>query len=249
MNLSIEEQKQKEYYNRISGEYDVHYASEGALRYKYRLFDKFLGQMDFAGTTVLDGMCGGGQNSGYFEGKGCEVYGIDISENQCAQYARRFPANKVVCGSARNTPFEDNYFDFIITDSVHHLHPYIDETFAEFNRILKPGGMLLMWEPSARSVLDYARKLWYRMDTKYFEANEKSIDPQMGLKGRLFRLRRKFYGGNVGYLFVFLTMALRIRSRYFVLLNTSLIQLDYWLSHLQFRLTSLWVLLLYQKNA
>jgi ubiquinone/menaquinone biosynthesis C-methylase UbiE len=38
----------------------------------------------------------------------------------------------------------------------------------EFYRILKPGGHLLLWEPSAGSILNLLRKIWYKLDKKYF---------------------------------------------------------------------------------
>jgi ubiquinone/menaquinone biosynthesis C-methylase UbiE len=40
-------------------------------------------------------------------------------------------------------PFEDNYFDFIVSNQVIEHVEDIDLTFAEFRRVLKPGGQIL----------------------------------------------------------------------------------------------------------
>ena len=85
--------RQREYYNRIAVTYDQHYASEENLRYRKYVFEQVFGKRDLGGLRVLDAMCGGGENSTYFVARGCEVTGVDISEQQCALYAQRFPGN------------------------------------------------------------------------------------------------------------------------------------------------------------
>lgn len=40
-------------------------------------------------------------------------------------------------------------FDYIIGDGIlHHLYPELDETVSNLNKILKPGGKILFWEPN-----------------------------------------------------------------------------------------------------
>ncbi|MGC6412753.1 MAG: class I SAM-dependent methyltransferase [Candidatus Puniceispirillaceae bacterium] len=212
VHLSIEEQNQKAYYNAIANAYDTHYASASSLRYRGELFDRFLKNEPIEGLKVLDAMCGGGQNSGYFMMRGGQVTGVDISDEQCKNYGARYPENEVICCSLFDNGLAENSFDWIITDSLHHMHPKTQECMAEFHRLLKPGGRLVIWEPAAGSIFDYMRQLWYRLDKKYFEENEKSIDLPALTKSQhaQFSLQRKLYGGSTSYLFNNLSMALRI---------------------------------------
>lgn len=248
--LSDEEAKQKAYYERIASTYDAHYGSDHSLDYRRAVYDSVMRDYPVEEWKALDAMCGGGQNSAYFIERGCDVRGIDISEQQCQHYKERFPDSEVTCGSALETPFDDGSFDLIFTDSLHHLPPYVDRAMHEFHRILRPGGLLLAWEPSAKSMFDYARKLWYRLDRKYFEDNEESIDFEKLARDNqdLFRLERVVYGGNVAYLTVGLSMAMRIPLHWVDYYARPAQWLETKLTPLQTRTTSLWALALLQKR-
>lgn len=171
------EDRQRSYYNEIAIEYDVHKGSTNyAFSYRKMWLDQIFKGINLKNMKTLDAMCGGGQFTGYLVKMGTEVTGLDISEKCCRIYKARFPGCKIVCGSILQTPFENDTFDLVVTDSLHHLYPYVDECITEILRILKPNGYLLMWEPSSGSIFDIARKIWYKIDPKYFEQNEKSID-------------------------------------------------------------------------
>ena len=215
MSLSQSEQEQRDYYNRIAGVYDSHYANPEALRYRSGVFDRFLPGEDYKGRAVLDAMCGGGENSVYFHARGASITGVDISQAQCEFFQQRFPDANCVCASVLQSGLPAASFDLVVTESLHHLHPHVRAGFQELIRVLKPGGRLLVWEPSSGSLLDLARKLWYRLDSGFFEDNESSIDFR-----RLSRdaeeqldLLRLQYGGNLGHLFVMSSMQFRIPPR------------------------------------
>lgn len=248
--MSETELRQKDYYNRIAVEYDDHYASEPAMRYRDRLFDRIFEGEQLDGLKTLDAMCGGGQNSTYFYKKGCRMSAIDISESQVEHYKLRFPDAEVICGSSLSTPFPDDHFDLIVTDSMHHLHPRVSEGMQEFFRILKPGGRFVIWEPSAGSVLDLIRKAWYKLDRRYFEDNEESVDVDELHRDHSdqFDLTFKYYGGNLAYVFVVLSMALRISVPAVRFYARPLLFLERLISPLQTKLTSLWVLAEFQKR-
>jgi SAM-dependent methyltransferase len=238
------ETKQREYYDEIAGTYDEHYASKHNLAYRTRVFDRLFADRSVEGLQLLDALCGGGQNSAYFAARGAEVTGVDISEKQCEHYRARFPGATVHCRSVLDTGLPDASFDLVITDSLHHLHPNLDDGIRELGRVLRPGGSLIVWEPSAGSVLDRARKLWYRLDRRYFEDNEASIDIDRLARDHehTFRLERAVYGGNVGYLLVSMSMAMRIPLRWVDVYADPMLRIEDAVSRLQGRLTSLWVL-------
>lgn len=247
--MSDIEVRQKEYYNTIAGNYDRHFGSHYAIEYRRNLYHRFLRDIPLRGSQVLDAMCGGGQNTAALQGCECEIVGIDLSEEQCAHYSRRFPENKVYCASMLDTDFADSSFDFVICESLHHLHPYVNDGIREMLRVLKPGGFLLIWEPSAGSFFDYLRKLWYRMDTKYFQDNEASIniDHLQREHDVSLKLERQCYGGNIAYLLVFASMAFRIPPSFVPYYAPLLMPLERTLSLFQTRLTSIWVLALFKK--
>lgn len=213
-NYSKVEGRQRDYYNQIANTYDSYYGNPFALKYRYMVYDRIIGNMSFDGKTVLDAMCGGGMASGYFVDKGAHISAVDISDEQCAHYHQRFPKHDVRCESILQTSFDDELFDFIVTDSLHHLQPKVPETLVEMARILKPGGYILAYEPNARSFIDFFRQLWYRFDRKYFEDNEQSIniDAVGGMNTQL-ELVQSIYGGRLAYLLVQEAMIFRVPSR------------------------------------
>jgi SAM-dependent methyltransferase len=248
--LTVTEQKQRAYYNRIAGKYDDHFASPAALQYRAAVLDSLFRHVAVEGQSALDAMCGGGENTHYLIGKGAVVTGLDISEKQCEIYRRRFPGCRVTCASILATNLDDRSFDLVMTESLHHLHPYVDQAVAEIGRVLKPGGLFVLWEPPAGAIPDFFRKIWYRLDQRYFEENERSIDVRVLRKrhDRTFEMLRCLYGGNVAHVFVQGSIFFRIPPSWVRFYAPALIRLDRALQILQTRLTSCWVLALFQKR-
>ena len=244
------EDKQREYYNRIAANYDAHYSTKEALHYRYQVFDNFLKGNDFNGLKVLDAMCGGGENSGFFLAKGADISGVDISSEQCRFYRNRFPAADCRCESILQTSFPDNSFDFIITESLHHLPPQVDKGINEMVRILRPGGRLLIWEPSSGSFLDLIRKIWYRLDNVYFQDNEGSIDFSTLAQEHQnhLQLLQHMYGGNLANLFVLSSMQFRIPTAWVQYYAPLLLPLDRFISRFQGKRSACWILAMFQKK-
>jgi SAM-dependent methyltransferase len=116
------------------------------------LFDQLLkGTYDNC-KKVLDAGCGGGRNLIYFLRNDYEVYGIDPNPNavlavkQLSQtLAHANSKENFVVASAENLPFDDNYFDLVISSAVLHFanNPdHFDNMIHSMWRVLKPGGYL-----------------------------------------------------------------------------------------------------------
>lgn len=247
-NLSDTESSQKSYYNRIAAEYDRHYGSAHAIAYRRALYEKALANVPLDGAYILDAMCGGGQNTAALHQTGARFVGVDLSEEQVANYKARFPGTEIRCASILDSGLPDDTFDLVICDSLHHLHPYVNGGIRELTRVLKPGGHLLLWEPSAGSLLDRARQLWYRTDKKYFQENEAAIDANRIIQAHGdLKLENIKYGGNFAYLFVFAPMAFRIPAGAVPYYAPFLLGMERFVNYFQTRLTSLWVLALFRK--
>jgi len=68
-----------------------------------------------------------------------------------------------VCGDAERLPFADNSVELIFSSSTLQWCSNLDHTFAEFNRILKPGG-LLMFSTFGPDTLKELRQSWQTVD-------------------------------------------------------------------------------------
>jgi SAM-dependent methyltransferase len=116
------------------------------------LFDQLLkGTYDNC-KKVLDAGCGSGRNLIYFLRNGYEVYGIDPNPNavsavkQLSQTLTNANSKEnFAVASAENLPFDDNYFDLVISSAVLHFANdphHFDNMIHSMWRVLKPGGYL-----------------------------------------------------------------------------------------------------------
>ncbi len=80
---------------------------------------------------------------------GGKVFGIDMTEEmveRAKENAKKggFENVEFKLGEIENLPFEDNFFDLIISNCVINLSPEKEKVFKEALRVLKRGGRLLV---------------------------------------------------------------------------------------------------------
>jgi 2-polyprenyl-6-hydroxyphenyl methylase/3-demethylubiquinone-9 3-methyltransferase len=97
---------------------------------------------------VLDAGCGDGAFLAFLRRRGFCVSGLDLAEAAAARARRRCPDADTRIGSLEEPlPFEDQSFDAVwCTEVLEHLFN-VHGALAELNRVLKPGGMLLLTTP------------------------------------------------------------------------------------------------------
>jgi ubiquinone/menaquinone biosynthesis C-methylase UbiE len=116
------------------------------------LFDQLLkGTYDDC-TKVLDAGCGEGRNLVYFLRNGYEIYAIDPSfkavdevKTLAKSIAPAIPQANFVVAAAEDMPFNDQYFDLVISSAVLHFansEAHFDSMLHSMWRVLKPGGYL-----------------------------------------------------------------------------------------------------------
>lgn len=101
--------------------------------------------------SVLDIGCSGADLAAAVREAGVEdVVGLDASPYMLQQAAKRHPGIPLVQGLAEKTGFPDGRFDAVAACFVFHELPHQtqDEVLMEAHRILKPGGEILICEPS-----------------------------------------------------------------------------------------------------
>jgi dolichol-phosphate mannosyltransferase len=139
-----------------SGDYDARaYDSLIPLqRYWQRRRYQVVTRMSAAFERLLDAGCG----SSRIIGSG-RLVGLDVALGKL-RYARRF-GNPLVHGSIFELPFKDASFDCVICSEVIEHIPADERVFDELERVLKPGGRLILGTP------DYDRWRWRALEWLY----------------------------------------------------------------------------------
>jgi ubiquinone/menaquinone biosynthesis C-methylase UbiE len=94
---------------------------------------------------LLDVGCGFGEDMAYFQQKGAEVHGIELSKTMIKIAEREYPSlGNISLQDFHQTNFSDNYFDIITSRYTVHYSTDLKKALVEFHRILKPDGHLII---------------------------------------------------------------------------------------------------------
>ena len=98
--------------------------------------------------SILDVGCGVGLMSRYVGEHFGELHGVDIAPGVVERAAENFPRGKFQLYDGKNIPFDDQSFDVAFTVCVlHHVPPaQWASLVTEMARVLKPGGLLYIFE-------------------------------------------------------------------------------------------------------
>lgn len=151
----------KEYYNKLAPDYDRDRFGNSYGKYIDRQEKAFVRKLLRAKSVdkTLDVGCG----TGRFLEFAC--YGIDLSEEMIDVAQRKFPGKKLSVANVTDTPFENSFFETALS---FHLFMHLDKqttqaAFNELQRILKPGGTLILDFPSKkrRELLNHKQQNWH----------------------------------------------------------------------------------------
>lgn len=94
--------------------------------------------------SALDAACGTGRHTGRLIMHGHEVIGVDQSPEMLAQAAAKVPQAQFRVGDLTQLPIPDASVDLVLCAlALSHL-PDVGEAIAEFRRVLRPGGRLIV---------------------------------------------------------------------------------------------------------
>lgn len=159
--------------------YDSLYASGKAfLRWPadwlLRFNNMFLRSRLVRPARILDFGCGSANNSIPFLKEGHEVHGVDVATHSLDLISRNLEfhnlnkdfLDRVTIGNAPllELPYEDDYFDFIISNQVHYYSTSEEEMHlvnTGLHRVLRPGGFIFvtMMGPRNYYITDWVRNV------------------------------------------------------------------------------------------
>lgn len=135
-----------------------------------------------AGKDVLDAACGEGYGSALLSQRAAQVTGVDIDAKAVAHANRRYQASNLEfqCADCTDLPLASASVDVVVSfETLEHLAAQ-DELLAEFRRVLRPEGFLLISSPDKKT---YSDQTGYRNP---FHVRELYRDEFESLLGRHF---------------------------------------------------------------
>lgn len=100
------------------------------------------------GGKLLDVGCGNGMLFTLLSEEQYEMFGIDFSENMITEAEKACGDKASFCvADAEKLPFDGDTFDMITCNASFHHYIHPDTVLMEMNRVLKPGGMLIIGDP------------------------------------------------------------------------------------------------------
>lgn len=131
-------------YNKFAKKFsDVHDVGENSNRDNRKIFYDHLGFIK-PGMKLLDLGCGDGLDLVHYKKLGVEIYGLDASEELLEIAKReRLLGENIKLGFFEKIPFQDNFFDVVLSKYAIMTSRDMDPIFKEIFRILKPGGTMM----------------------------------------------------------------------------------------------------------
>ncbi len=134
------------------------------------------------GSRILDLGCGSGRHVVYLTHLGFDVYGFDSSSKAISMAQEWLEEESLIAKLSVHKmenpfPYDDNFFDAIISIQVihHNLMKDIRKTICEIERVLRPGGFLFVTFPVLRAAPSSEEDDW-----KLVKVEEGTYVPQSG---------------------------------------------------------------------
>jgi len=115
-----------------------------------KLMISFLQKYLKKNAKILDAGCGTGGTIIYLKKKNpkWQLCGIDVSQI-ALNYCKKRNIKNLKLGSINKLPYKDDYFDAVVClDVLYHKGINLQKAISEFDRILKPQGIIYVQEPA-----------------------------------------------------------------------------------------------------
>ena len=150
-------------------------------------------------SNILDLGGGSGNFGRQLKTTNNTVFNLDMTTER---FARDFEVRHIV-GDMLSLPFKNNYFNVVLARAILHHTPKLDKALTEVQRVLKPGGFLLIEEPGAfNPVALVVRKT---ISTTKHDPDEEPFNSKVLLKrtSQRFKILKVEYHNLFSYIFPF----------------------------------------------
>ena len=127
---------------------------------------RFYQDIDLA-EPILDLGCGDGHFASIALDGRTPMVGVDPWWSPLTKTVKRQVYRYAIQSVGGALPFASQYFSTVISNSVLEHIPELDPVLAEVNRVLKPGGTLILTYPNIRTALGIAMMLFYDIPPMY----------------------------------------------------------------------------------
>jgi SAM-dependent methyltransferase len=207
---------QKEHYDTIHDDYEHHYYDEQSMAYRERFYyAPLFADLELNHRAVADIASGSGHNSLALLRRfpHAEVTGFEISSVACEAFRRNVGRPCIETDLTQPLTLHPRGFDVaMIFGGLHHCVANLPMVFQNLALLVKPGGLVLMVEPNREFVLDWVRRVWYRVDRYFDSANERALNHSELLveAAQFFSLQRVGYYGGPGYFLISQSLLFRM---------------------------------------
>ncbi|HER34128.1 MAG TPA: class I SAM-dependent methyltransferase, partial [Halothiobacillaceae bacterium] len=224
------ENPQKRHYESIHDAYREYYDAE-SMRYRERfMYGPLLDGLDLDDKDVADLCCGAGATSRFILDRfpRARTCGFDISRLACEEYRETLGRPAFETDLTRSTSVDREFDVAIVIGGLHHCVVDLPATLRNIAALLKPGGLLLMKEPSDEGLFAGMRRLWYRFDPCFQPDTERALVHHrlLAMAERDFSLLDVRHLGGPGYFLIFNSMIFRLPHPVKKALASPLLQVD-----------------------
>lgn len=164
-------ERTEEYFNSTAADYDN--SHDG--RFVRCMYQEILNRMEhIQASRILDLGCGNGNVIALLrEQRPASYYGLDISQSMIREAKKRLGDQVTLdVGDAEELPYENQSFDLIICNASFHHYPNPQKALKEMKRVLQPGGIILLGDPTLPGRFFTSALNWFM---KYSDSGDAKI--------------------------------------------------------------------------
>lgn len=206
---------QKTHFEKLHDQYNAHYFDKTSMEFRDNfIYKQLFKNLDLNNKLIADLACGNGDNSKALLEKfpNADVIGFDISSKACEAYRKNLNKDAYQVDLTLGNNLDIQVDVAMIIGGIHHCASDLAGTFKTINHLLKPGGLLLMYEPNKLCFLEIFRKIWYKVDD-FFQADSEAAlnhDEILKIAGPNFSLLGCVYMGGPAYFLIYNSLILRV---------------------------------------